>query len=320
MILIGMVYYKQDRGDKMNDLIIIGAGPAGLSACLYASRAGLNVLMLDSGAPGGKLNVSAEIENWPGQKKKTGPELAYEMYEHALSFGGQQVFGEVTKIIDHEDYKEVVTTDNTYQAKAVLIATGTKERKMQIPMEDELTGHGVSYCAVCDGPFFKDEEVAVIGGGNSALEEAIYLTKFVNKVHLIVRRDVFRADKIIQNHVFDNEKIEIHFLKKPHHLIEKDGKVDKLALEDSKTGEISELAVKGVFPFVGLDPITNFVLELGICDEQGYIITDETMKTKIPGIYAAGDVRQKILRQVVTAANDGAIAGQQIAHYLENKA
>lgn len=304
----------------MNDLIIIGAGPAGLSACLYASRAGLNVLMLDSGAPGGKLNVSAEIENWPGQKKKTGPELAYEMYEHALSFGGQQAFGEVIKIIDHEDYKEVVTTDNTYQAKAVLIATGTKERKMQIPMEDELTGHGVSYCAVCDGPFFKDEEVAVIGGGNSALEEAIYLTKFVSKVHLIVRRDVFRADKIIQDRVYANEKIEIHFLKKPHHLIEKDGKVDKLALEDSKTGEISELAVKGVFPFVGLDPITNFVSDLGICDEHGYIITDETMKTKVPGIYAAGDVRQKILRQVVTAANDGAVAGQQIAHYLESKA
>ena len=304
----------------MNDLIIIGAGPAGLSACLYASRAGLNVLMLDSGAPGGKLNVSAEIENWPGQKKKTGPELAYEMYEHALSFGGQQAFGEVIKIIDHEDYKEVVTTDNTYQAKAVLIATGTKERKMQIPMEDELTGHGVSYCAVCDGPFFKDEEVAVIGGGNSALEEAIYLTKFVSKVHLIVRRDVFRADKIIQDHVYANEKIEIHFLKKPHHLIEKDGKVDKLALEDSKTGEISELAVKGVFPFVGLDPITNFVSDLGICDEHGYIITDETMKTKVPGIYVAGDVRQKILRQVVTAANDGAVAGQQIAHYLESKA
>lgn len=304
----------------MNDLIIIGAGPAGLSACLYASRAGLNVLMLDSGAPGGKLNVSAEIENWPGQKKKTGPELAYEMYEHALSFGGQQVFGEVTKIIDHGDHKEVVTADNTYQAKAVLIATGTKERKMQIPMEDELTGHGVSYCAVCDGPFFKDEEVAVIGGGNSALEEAIYLTKFASKVHLIVRRDVFRADKIIQDHVRANEKIEIHFLKKPHHLIEKDGKVDKLALEDSKTGEISELAVKGVFPFVGLDPITNFVSDLGICDEHGYIITDEAMKTKIPGIYAAGDVRQKILRQVVTAANDGAVAGQQIAHYLESKA
>lgn len=303
----------------MNDLIIIGAGPAGLSACLYASRAGLDVLMLDAGAPGGKLNVSAEIENWPGQKKKTGPELAYEMYEHALSFGGKQEYGEVTKIIDHLDYKEVVTNDKTYQAKAVLIATGTKERKMGIPLEEELTGHGVSYCAVCDGPFFKGEEVAVVGGGNSALEEAIYLTKFVNRVHLIVRRDVFRADKIIQEHVLKNDKIEIHFLKKPHHLIAKDNKVDKLALEDSKTGEISELSVKAVFPFVGLDPITEFVKDLEITDEHGYILTDETMQTKISGIYAAGDVRKKVLRQVVTATNDGAIAGQQIAHYIESQ-
>ncbi len=302
----------------MNDLIIIGAGPAGLSACLYASRAGLEVLILDSGAPGGKLNVSAEIENWPGQKKKTGPELAYEMYEHALSFGGKQEYGEVVKVIDHHDYKEVITNDKVYKSKAVLIATGTKERKMLIPLEEELTGHGVSYCAVCDGPFFKGDDVAVIGGGNSALEEAVYLTKFANRVHLIVRRDVFRADKIIQNHVLSNEKIEIHFLKKPHHLIAKDNKVDRLALEDSETGEITELAVKAVFPFIGLDPITEFVKDLGITDDQGYIITDETMQTKITGLYAAGDVRQKILRQVVTATNDGAVAGQQIAHYIES--
>lgn len=303
----------------MIDLIIIGAGPAGLSACLYASRAGLDVMMLDAGAPGGKLNVSAEIENWPGQKKKTGPELAYEMYEHALSFGGKQEYGEVTKIIDHNDFKEVVTNDKSYQAKAVLIATGTKERKMGIPLEEELTGHGVSYCAVCDGPFFKGEEVAVVGGGNSALEEAVYLTKFVNRVHLIVRRDVFRADKIIQEHVLNNDKIEIHFLRKPHHLIAKDNKVDRLAIEDSNTGEISELSVKAVFPFVGLDPITEFVKDLDITDEHGYIITDETMQTKVSGIYAAGDVRKKVLRQVVTATNDGAIAGQQIAHYIENQ-
>ena len=303
----------------MIDLIIIGAGPAGLSACLYASRAGLDVMMLDAGAPGGKLNVSAEIENWPGQKKKTGPELAYEMYVHALSFGGKQEYGEVTKIIDHNDFKEVITNEKSYQAKAVLIATGTKERKMKIPLEEELTGHGVSYCAVCDGPFFKGEEVAVIGGGNSALEEAIYLTKFVNCVHLIVRRDVFRADKIIQEHVLGNDKIKIHFLKKPHHIIAKDNKVDKLAIEDSNTGELSELLVKAVFPFIGLDPITEFVKDLDITDEHGYIITDETMQTKISGIYAAGDVRKKVLRQVVTATNDGAIAGQQIAHYLENQ-
>ena len=182
-----------------------------------------------------------------------------------------------------------------------------------------MTGHGVSYCAVCDGPFFKGEEVAVIGGGNSALEEAIYLTKFVNCVHLIVRRDVFRADKIIQEHVLGNDKIKIHFLKKPHHIIAKDNKVDKLAIEDSNTGELSELLVKAVFPFIGLDPITEFVKDLDITDEHGYIITDETMQTKISGIYAAGDVRKKVLRQVVTATNDGAIAGQQIAHYLENQ-
>lgn len=301
----------------MKDLIIIGAGPAGMSACLYASRAGADVLMLDAGAPGGKLNVSAEIENWPGVKKKTGPELAYEMYEHALSFGGKQEYGEVIKIIDHGDHKEVVTTDKTYESKNVLIATGTKERKMGIDKEEELTGHGVSYCAVCDGPFFKDDEVAVIGGGNSALEEAIYLTKFASKVHLIVRRDVFRADKIIQDHVKDNDKIEINFLKKPHHLIAENNKVAAIALEDSKTGEISELAVKGVFPFVGLDPITEFVKDLDICDEHGYIITNELMETKVKGIYAAGDVRQKVLRQVVTATNDGAIVGQQVGQKLE---
>ena len=302
----------------MKDLIIIGAGPAGLSACLYATWAGAEVLMLDAGAPGGKLNVSAEIENWPGQKKKTGPELAYEMYEHALSFGGEQAYGEVTKVIDYGDYKEVITTDQSYEAKNVLIATGTKERKMGIPMEEELTGHGVSYCAVCDGPFFKGDEVAVVGGGNSALEEAIYLTKFAKKVHLIVRRDVFRADKIIQDHVQANDKIEIHFLKKPHHLIAKDNKVAAIALEDSKTGEVSELAVKGVFPFVGLDPITDFVKDLGITDERGYIITNELMETSVKGIYAAGDVRQKVLRQVVTATNDGAIVGQQVGQGLNN--
>lgn len=300
----------------MYDLIVIGAGPAGLSACLYASRAGLEVAMLEAGAPGGKLNVSAEIENWPGSKKMAGPELAYQMYEHALLFGGKYLYGEVTKIVDHQDYKEIITTDATYQTKAVLIATGTKERKMGLEHEDELTGRGVSYCAVCDGPFFKEEEVAVIGGGNSALEEAIYLTKFASKVHLIVRRDEFRADKIVQDHVLNNEKIEVHFLRKPHHLVSKDNKIDALGLEDSNTGEITELPVKGIFPFVGLDPVTDFVKDLNITDENGYIETDETMATKVPGIYGAGDVRKKVLRQVVTATNDGAIAGQVISQYL----
>ena len=269
--------------------------------------------MLDAGAPGGKLNVSAEIENWPGQKKKTGPELAYEMYEHALSFGGQQVFGEVTKIIDHEDYKEVVTTDNTYQAKAVLIATGTKERKMQIPMEDELTGHGVSYCAVCDGPFFKDEEVAVIGGGNSALEEAMYLATLCHKVHLVVRRDVFRADKVIQDRLSKVENIEVHFKRKPKEILEQNQKVCGLLIENSDDQTTEELKVNGIFPFIGLDPMTQCAKSLNIVSENGYIDANENMETAVKGIFVAGDVRNKQLRQVVTATNDGAIAGQYIA-------
>ncbi len=302
----------------MLDLIIIGAGPAGLSACLYASRAGLDVLIFDSAAPGGKLNVTAQIENYPGLKPTPGPEIAFTMYESALSFGAKMEYGEVLDIKDYGDYKEVITAKQTYQTKYVLIATGTKERQMNLEKENELVGRGISYCAVCDGPFFKNQEVAVIGGGNSALEEAMYLATLCKKVHLIVRRDVFRADKIIQDHVQANDKIEIHFLKKPHHLIAKDNKVAAIALEDSKTGEVSELAVKGVFPFVGLDPITDFVKDLGITDERGYIITNELMETSVKGIYAAGDVRQKVLRQVVTATNDGAIVGQQVGQGLNN--
>lgn len=301
----------------MKDLIIIGAGPAGLSACLYATRAGAEVLMLDAGAPGGKLNVSAEIENWPGQKKKTGPELAYEMYEHALSFGGEQAYGEVTKVIDYGDYKEVITTDQSYEAKNVLIATGTKERKMGIPMEEELTGHGVSYCAVCDGPFFKNKVVCVVGGGNSAIEESLYLSDIASHVHIIVRRDVLRADQYLIDKMKEKDNIEMHYLKKPHAIEKNDGKVSGLVIEDSKTGELSTIPTNGIFPFIGLDPISGFVSDLGIVDDKGYIEVNENQETKVKGIFAGGDVTAKNLRQVITAANDGAIAGQYIASLLK---
>ena len=189
---------------------------------------------------------------------------------------------------------------------------------MNIKNEEEMIGRGVSYCAVCNGAFFKDEEIAVIGGGNSALEEAIYLTKFASKIHLIVRRDVFRADKIIQDELVKNEKIEVHFLKKPVEVLVENNKVCGLLLEDSKTTEQTTLKVSGIFPFVGSDPVTDFATSLGILDKAGYVLTDENMKTAVKGIYGAGDVRQKFLRQVVTATNDGAIATQNIAHDLEN--
>ena len=283
----------------MLDLIIIGAGPAGLSACLYASRAG--------------LNVTAQIENYPGLKPTPGPEIAFTMYESALSFGAKMEYGEVLDIKDYGDYKEVVTAKQTYQTKYVLIATGTKERQMNLEKENELVGRGISYCAVCDGPFFKNQEVAVIGGGNSALEEAMYLATLCKKVHLIVRRDVFRADKIIQDRLLKSENIEVHFKRKPAEILEEDNKVKGLVLENSETGEKEELMVNGIFPFIGLDPMTQCAKSLGIVNSAGYIDANENMETAVKGIFVAGDVRNKQLRQVVTATNDGAIAGQYIA-------
>lgn len=301
----------------MEDIVIIGGGPAGLSAALYASRAGAKVTVIESGAPGGKLNLTAHIENYPGVKKKMGPELAYEMYEQSLSFGASLKMTEVKQIVDLGDYKKVITSKEEIETKAVIIATGTKERKMGLPLEDEMTGQGISYCAVCDGPFFKGKEVAVVGGGNSAIEESLYLASIVERVHVIMRRDVFRADDYLVKQALDNEKITFHFKKKPHALIIEDNKLKGLELEDSVTGEVESLEVQGIFPFIGLDPVTDFVKNLGITDDRGYIKVDENMETSIKNIYAIGDVRQKTLRQVVTAANDGAIAGQYAAKVVK---
>jgi len=239
----------------MVDLIVIGAGPAGLTAALYATRAGASVIVLDGGAPGGKLNLTAEIENYPGVVKK-GPELAYSMYEQCLSFGAKYEFGEVTKIEDLGDHKIVYTAKEKYETKYVFIATGTKERKMGISGEEEMTGHGVSYCAVCDGPFFKNKVVCVVGGGNSAIEESLYLSDIASRVHIIVRRDVLRADQYLIDKMKEKDNIEMHYLKKPHAIEKNDGKVSGLVIEDSKTGELSTIPTNGIFPFIGLDPIS----------------------------------------------------------------
>ena len=300
----------------MVDLIVIGAGPAGLTAALYATRAGASVIVLDGGAPGGKLNLTAEIENYPGVVKK-GPELAYSMYEQCLSFGAKYEFGEVTKIEDLGNHKIVYTAKEKNETKYVFIATGTKERKMGISGEEEMTGHGVSYCAVCDGPFFKNKVVCVVGGGNSAIEESLYLSDIASHVHIIVRRDVLRADQYLIDKMKEKDNIEMHYLKKPHAIEKNDGKVSGLVIEDSKTGELSTIPTNGIFPFIGLDPISGFVSDLGIVDDKGYIEVDENQETKVKGIFAGGDVTAKNLRQVITAANDGAIAGQYIASLLK---
>lgn len=300
----------------MIDLLIIGAGPAGLTAALYATRAGASVLVLDGGAPGGKLNLTAEIENYPGAKMK-GPELAYSMYEQCLSFGAKYEYGEVTRIEVADDHKVVYVGDKTYEAKYVLIATGTKERKMGIPQEEEMTGRGVSYCAVCDGPFFKNKEVCVIGGGNSAIEESLYLSDIVSKVHIVVRRDVLRADQYLIDKMNSKENIEMHYLKKPYEIEITDSKISGLIVKDSLTEELSTIPTQGIFPFIGLDPITDFVKDLDILNDQGYIEVDQNQETKVKGIFAAGDVTSKSLRQVITAASDGAIAGQYIASLIK---
>ena len=299
------------------DVIIIGAGPAGMTAALYAARANLNTLLLERGIPGGQMNNTAEVENYPGFDSILGPDLALKMYDGINQFGVEHGYGNVVEVKDHHDYKEVITDDASYEAKVVIIATGCEHRNLEVPGEAEYSGRGVSYCAVCDGPFFRGKEVAVIGGGNSAIEESLYLAGITEKVHIIMRRDVFRADDYLVKKALNNEKIEFHFKKKPHALIVEEDTLKGLELEDSVTKEVEPLYVQGIFPFIGLDPVTDFVKDLGITNEQGYIDVDEHMETSIQGLFAIGDVRTKTLRQVVTAANDGAIAGQYAAKLVE---
>ncbi|MGM9913225.1 thioredoxin-disulfide reductase [Floccifex sp.] len=301
--------------ERYYDLVIVGAGPAGCTASLYASRAGLSTLLLDNGAPGGKLIKTFEIANYPGTGVLSGVDLAMKMFEQATAFGATYEYGDVAEITKDKVVK--LSDGQEIQAKAVLIATGTKERLLNIPGEKENIGRGVSFCAVCDGAFFKDKDVVVIGGGNSALEESMYLTKFAN-VTIVIRRDVFRAEKQIQEQVEANDKIKIITKHIPKEIVSENGKVSGIVLENVDTHETQTIPCSGIFPYVGQDPMTQSLKDLGVCDERGYVIVDKNMETCIPGIYAAGDVIQKDLRQVVTATNDGAIAAQHIFHSISN--
>lgn len=301
--------------ERQYDLVIIGAGPAGLSAALYGSRAGLKTLLLESGAPGGKLIKTNKISNYPGVKEVEGTTLAMSMFEQATSFQAEYAYGQL-KTIDAN--KNVILADGTkFQSQAIILATGTKERMLNIPGEQENIGHGVSFCAVCDGAFFRDKDVVVIGGGNSALEESVYLAQMVRSVTIVIRRDVFRAEAHIQKQIEENPKI--HVIKKhiPTQIFSENGKVSGIELENVDTHEKQSLECSGIFPYVGQDPNTDCVKDLGILNEHGYVIVDENRQTTIPGLYAAGDVIDKELRQVVTACNDGAIAAQHAFHIIK---
>lgn len=299
----------------MYDTIIIGSGPAGMTAALYAARSNLKVALLERGIPGGQMNNTSDIENYPGYANISGPELAEKMFEPLEKLGVEHLFGYVKKIEDHGNVKKVFTEDEVFETKTVIIASGAFHRHLGVLGEEELNSRGVSYCAVCDGAFFRDEDLLVVGGGDSAVEEAVFLTRFAKTVTIIHRRDELRAQKVLQDRAFANEKIRFIWSSVVKE-IKGDKRVSSVIVKNVKTGEISEHEFGGVFIYVGLEPVSEFVKDLGITNEAGWIVTDNHMKTAISGIYAIGDVREKNLRQVTTAVGDGAIAGQEVYKYI----
>ncbi|RRD31791.1 thioredoxin-disulfide reductase [Streptococcus minor] len=300
----------------MYDTLIIGSGPAGMTAALYASRSNLKVGLLERGIYGGQMNNTADIENYPGYELISGPELAEKMYEPLEKFGVEHLFGQVVEVQVEGSVKKVITEDDTFEAKTVILAMGAQHRPLGAPGEAEFNSRGVSYCAVCDGAFFRNQDLLVVGGGDSAVEEAIFLTQFANSVTIVHRRDELRAQKIIQDRAFANEKITFLWDSVVEEIKGDERKVQSVNIRNLKTGEVTEHAFGGVFIYVGLDPMSEAVANLGITDEHGWVVTNELMETNQPGIFAIGDLRQKQLRQITTAVGDGATAAQQAYHYI----
>ncbi|QNO14406.1 thioredoxin-disulfide reductase [Alkalicella caledoniensis] len=299
------------------DCIIIGAGPAGLSAAIYSARAELKTLLIDKQGPGGQAATTHLVENYPGFASITGPDLATSMFNQAMDLGVDIAIEEITDLTLQGEVKEIITDGGEYKGKTVILATGVKPRQLNVPGEIHFRGKGVSYCATCDGAFFKGKTVAVVGGGDSAVEEANFLTRFVEKLYIIHRRDELRATKIVQKRAFANEKIEFVYDSVVKE-IQGENKVDSVLIENVNTKEKSAIEADGVFIYVGNDPSTDFLKGQISLSEQGYIITNENMETNVPGVFAAGDIRVKVLRQIVTAAADGAIASVMAEKYIEN--
>ncbi|MBQ2217564.1 MAG: thioredoxin-disulfide reductase [Firmicutes bacterium] len=307
---------------KQYDIVIIGAGPAGLAAGLYAGRARMSTLIIEKEKDGGQIVQTAEIENYPGGLlEDSGPSLVARFSAQAEKFGCEKVLDTVQEVELDGPVKKIVCNKETYEAKAVIIASGASPSHIGCPGEAEFTGKGVSYCATCDAAFFEDFEVYVVGGGDAAVEEAMYLTKFARKVTIIHRRDELRAAKSIQEKAFKNEKLAFMWnsvIKE----IRGEGLVNSMIVENTKTGEQTEIVadeedgIFGIFVFIGFKPATA-VFEGKVNMEKGYIVTDQEMRTNVPGVYAAGDCRVKELRQVITAASDGAIAAWQAARYID---
>lgn len=300
--------------EKIYDVIIVGSGPAGLTAAIYATRANLKTLIIESYMPGGKLSKTYEIENYPGIEKIGGSDLAIQLMNHGLKFGAEMEYGEVLNI--SADKTVTLNDGRQFMAKSVIVASGTKERTLQLPQAEMFTGRGISYCAVCDGSFYKDQDVMVIGGGNSALEESLYLSKLVNHIYIVIRRDQFRAEEGIVQRVLAEPKISIIYKHIPEALLIEENQIKGMRLRNVEDNTTQDVAISGIFPYIGADPCTEFVPK-EILDDKGYVLANNQMETAIPGIFAAGDVIVKELRQVVTACGDGAVAANSAIRYLQ---
>lgn len=304
----------------MIDIAIIGAGPAGMTASVYARRAGYSVTVFELGMPGGQLSTTDKIENFPGYPEGLpGAELGMKFYEHAQAFGAEFVFEQVVRVEADDAVKKVVTNNGTeekeYEARAIIIATGAHPRTLGVPGEDTFRGHGVSYCGTCDGFFFRGKDVCVVGGGDVAVEDAIYLANMCNSVTVFHRRDELRANKRSQDAAFANGKITFVWNTIVTEL-KGDDQLRSVVTKNVKTDEAKEWTFDGCFIFVGYDPNQDVYPQGLATDERGYVLTDENMATNIPGVYAVGDVRKKNVRQVATAVGDGGIVMSDIERYF----
>lgn len=302
------------------DLIIIGGGPGGLAAGIYAMRAALKTVLIEKGAHGGQMTMSDEVENYPGFEQISGMELSMKFAEHARSYGIEMISDEVEAIEPGLEHHEVrLAGGEVIRGYAVVLATGGSPRKLGIPGEDKYYGKGVSYCAVCDGFFFREKTVAVVGGGDTACEEALYLAKLARHVYLIHRRDELRASKILQKRVMDECKIEVLWNTLATEVLADEQGVNAVAIEDARTGDSRQLDVEGAFIFIGFEP-NNALVPAGVkMNADGYVMTNEKCETAIPGLFVIGDLREKYARQIVVSAADGATAALAAAHFVETK-
>lgn len=306
--------------NELYDMIIIGGGPGGLTAAIYAMRAAMKTVLFEMAAPGGQVNNSDSVENWPGDEHITGAELAMRFAQHAQSYGLEMRQEEVVALEPGLEYHTVRLADGTrVSGHTVVLATGGNPRKLGIPGEDAYYGQGVSYCAVCDGFFFRDKTVVVVGGGDTAAEESLYLAKLAKQVHLVHRRDELRAAALLQQRVKAECKIDIHWNTVVTKIRADENGVQAVDLEDTVTGAARSMAADGVFIFIGFDPNNRLVPAGTRMNADGYVVTDASCQTNVPGIFVIGDLREKYARQIVLSAADGCTAALAAAHYVETR-